>query len=551
MKNDALTQIQKLGIETSIDPTVLDLASRDASLFHVQPEVVVTPRSEDELRQIVNIVATQKASQPTLSVTARSAGTDMSGGPLTESMVINMTKHFNNISSVDKKTKTAVVEPGVFYKDFEKQTLEHNLFIPSYPASRELCTVGGMVANNSGGEKTLAYGKTEKYVKSLRVVLSDGSVCTFSKITKQELSKKKELDTLEGAIYRDIETLIKKNLALIQFAKPDVSKNSAGYALWNVYDPEEETYDLAQLIVGSQGTLGLITEIELALIEPKPHARMLVVMLPNMKRVAEVTQTILKHAPESFESYDDHTLAVALKVLPALIKKMKGNLLKLAFQFLPEAWMTLTGGLPKLVLIAEFTAQTEAQAQKMAESAHKDMVKLGAKSHVTHSEEEDEKYWTIRRESFSLLREHVKELRTAPFIDDFVVHPDQLSDFLPELYNILNPYKLVLTVAGHVGDANFHIIPLMDTNKPETRQIIEELSKKVYDLVLRYHGSITGEHNDGLIRTPFLEQMYGKDVCALFTQIKKIFDPKNIFNPGKKVNGNFKYAMDHLDVLNG
>ncbi|NQV90734.1 FAD-binding oxidoreductase [Candidatus Uhrbacteria bacterium] len=547
MKNDALTQITTLGIETSIDSKDLNLASRDASLFHVEPEAIVSPKSE-EISQIIKVISEKKSSQPTLSLTARAAGTDMSGGPLTESIVMNMTKHFTKILSVNPETKSAITEPGVFYRDFEKKTLEHNLIVPSYPASRELCTVGGMVANNSGGEKTLAYGKTERYVNALRIVLSDGSICTMEKLSRTELAQKKELHTLEGKIYRDIDTLIQKNLSLIQYVKPDVTKNSAGYGLWNVYDPTDRSFDLAQLIVGSQGTLGMITQIEFSLIHPKPHARMLVVLLPDMKRVAEVAGMILKHKPESFESYDDHTLAVAMKVLPDLIKKMKGNILKLAFQFLPEAWMALTGGLPKLVLIAEFTADSEEEAQKMAESARKDVAKMGIKCRTTHSEAEGQKYWTIRRESFSLLRKHIKELRTAPFIDDFVVHPNQLSDFLPELYEILNPYKLVLTVAGHVGDANFHIIPLMDTKKPETRQIIEELSQKVYDLVLRYHGSITGEHNDGLIRTPFLEQMYGKEMTTLFAQVKNIFDPQNIFNPGKKVNGDFGYAMDHLDV---
>lgn len=548
MKQDALTQIVNLGIETSVDSKSLDLASRDASLFRVRPEAIVHPTSEEEVQQIVRVTAKNKSTQPTLSITARAAGTDMSGGPLTESIVMDMTKHFSRILEVDAKTQSASTEPGVYYRDFEKATLEHHLFIPSYPASRELCTVGGMVANNSGGEKTLAYGKTEKYVKSLRIVLSDGSVCTMRKLSRQEWTKKKELKTLEGKIYRDMDALIQKNLSLIHYLKPDVTKNSAGYALWNVYDPTDRSYDLAQLLVGSQGTLGIITQIEFALIKPKPHARMLIVFLPDMKRVAEVAQTILKHKPESFESYDDHTLAIAMKVLPDLIRKMKGNLIKLAWQFLPEAWMTLTGGLPKLVLMAEFTAESEEQAQRLAESARKDIIKMGITCRTTRSEEEGQKYWTIRRESFSLLRKHIKDLRTAPFIDDFVVHPNQLSDFLPELYQILNPYKLVLTVAGHVGDANFHIIPLMDVKKPETRQTIEKLSKEVYDLVLRYHGSITGEHNDGLIRTPFLEQMYGKEMTALFAQVKNIFDPQNIFNPGKKVNGDFAYAMDHLDI---
>ncbi|NQV89397.1 MAG: FAD-binding oxidoreductase [Parcubacteria group bacterium] len=546
--DDVIQKIDSLGIETDVSPEALDLASRDASLFHVEPSAVVYPKNEAEMQKLVTEVNKLKQTHHDLSLTARSAGTDMSGGPLTSSIVVDMTKHFTKVISVDEMTSTAIVEPGVYYRDFEKATLAHNLLLPSYPASRELCAVGGIVANNSGGEKTLAYGKTEKYVKSLRMVLSDGNAYTISKLTADELEQKKQLNTFEGEVYKKLDALITGNQLIIDKAKPDVTKNSAGYYLWNVRDASDGSFDLAKLMVGSQGTLGIITQIEFSLIQPKPHSRMLITLLPDMKRVAELAQLILKHKPDSFESYDDHTLAVAVKVLPDLIKKMKGNIISLGLQFLPEVWMTLTGGLPKLVCIAEFRADTEKEAEEMAKMAYKDVKASGFKTRVTHSQAEGEKYWTIRRESFSLLRKHVKNLRTAPFIDDFVVHPSQLSDFLPELYEILDKYDLTFSVAGHVGDANFHIIPLMDVTLPDTKQIIEELSKKVYDLVLRYNGSITGEHNDGMIRSPFLEQMYGEEVVGLFTQVKDIFDPNRIFNPNKKVESSFTYAMDHLDI---
>ncbi len=546
--NDIIKQINSIGIETDVSPEALDLASRDASLFHVEPSAVVYPKNEAEIRKLVTKVKELKPTHQDLSLTARSAGTDMTGGPLTSSIVVNMTKHFTKVISVDEMMSTAMVEPGVYYRDFEKATLKHNLLLPSYPASRELCTVGGIVANNSGGEKTLAYGKTEKYVKSLRMVLSDGHAYTIGKLTAEELEQKKQLKTFEGEVYRKLDTLITENQAVINKAKPDVTKNSAGYYLWNVRDASDGSFDLTKLMVGSQGTLGIITQIEFSLIEPKPHSRMLVTLLPDMKRVAELAQLILKHKPVSFESYDDHTLAVAVKVLPDLIKKMKGNIISLGLQFLPEVWMTLTGGLPKLVCIAEFRADTQKEAEELAKMAYKDVKATGFKTRVTHSEAEGEKYWTIRRESFSLLRKHVKNLRTAPFIDDFVVHPSQLSDFLPELYEILDQYDLTFSVAGHVGDANFHIIPLMEVKRPDTKQIIEELSQKVYDLVLRYNGSITGEHNDGMIRSPFLKQMYGEEITDLFLQVKDIFDPERIFNPNKKVESDFAYAMDHLDV---
>jgi FAD/FMN-containing dehydrogenase len=162
---------------------------------------------------------------------------------------------------------------------------------------------------------------------------------------------------------------------------------------------------------------------------------------------------------------------------------------------------------------------------------------------IKKNEHQSEKYWIVRRESFSLLRKSVKGLYAAPFIDDFVVPPDSYPQFLPELNALLEPYtknkSFIYTIAGHIGNGNFHIIPLMDLKKPETRKVILELAPKVYALVLKYGGTTTGEHNDGIIRTPYIEMLFGEKMYALFTETKNIFDPQSIFNPGKKIGGTF------------
>ena len=164
------------------------------------------------------------------------------------------------------------------------------------------------------------------------------------------------------------------------------------------------------------------------------------------------------------------------------------------------------------------------------------------------SEEEEQKYWTIRRQSFALLHNNTTGKDTAPFIDDFIVKPEYLPEVLPKVNAILDKYKkdLIYTIAGHPGNGNFHIIPLMDLKDERVRALIPKISEEVYRLVFQYHGSITAEHNDGLIRTPYLEEMYGPEIDALFAEVKKIFDPQNIFNPGKKVNGDLKYSVDHI-----
>jgi FAD/FMN-containing dehydrogenase len=434
----------------------------------------------------------------------------------------------------------------VFYRDFEKSTLSKGLLLPCYTASKSLNTVGGMVGNNSAGEKSLSYGQTKDYVEELTMVLADGNEYVFGELDEHGLDQKMKLGTFEGQVYRDTYHLIKDNYELIQKSKPTTSKNSAGYLLWEVWDGKR--FNLAKLFVGAQGTLGLNTKIKFKLVKPKPKSELLVMFLKDINNLGDLVHFVLQYKPESFESYDNHTFKLAVKFLPEMVMRMKGNVFKLGLQFLPEVWMVLTGGIPKLVLIAEFTGDSEEEIHDRLVNAQKAVAeKFHIRTHITNDPHEAQKYWTIRRESFALLRSHSSGRHTAPFIDDIVVHPRDLPEFLPKLNTILEKYpNLIYTIAGHAGDANFHIIPLMDLHNAEEREIIPKLSHEVYDLVLAYNGSITAEHNDGLIRTPYLEKMYGPEMYSLFKRVKNIFDPKNIFNPRKKVGATEQYILEHI-----
>lgn len=522
--------------------------SRDASLFVMRPQVVVSPKGVDDIEKLVQfVVGEAKQGNHGINLTPRAGGTDMSGGPLGNSIIVDVTKHLNVLRKIG--VNFAVVEPGMYFRDFDRATMEEGLLLPSYTASREICTVGGMVGNNAGGEKNLKYGKTQDYVEELEVVLADGMRHRFRALSDSELEAQCDRSDFVGQVYRQMRDLLRGNAEIIAKARPKVSKNSSGYALWNIEDPKHETFDLAQLIVGSQGTLGIITEIKFRLVHPKPHTAMAVMFLPNLKELGQVTNTVLAHDPESFESYDDHTFALAVKYFPEFAVQMKSNFFKLGLSFLPEMLAVVMGGVPKLVLLAEFAADTPEEAEAKARALGTEVrKKFGFHVKIARNETEARKYWVVRRESFNLLRKKVRGMRTAPFIDDFVVPPAVLSEFLPKLEAMLQQYKFTYTIAGHVGDGNFHIIPLVDPKNPDTIRMIQELSKKVYDLVLSYNGSISGEHNDGFIRTPYVEQMFGHEMLGLFQQVKKIFDPYNIFNPGKKVGTTHEQAYEHFDL---
>jgi FAD/FMN-containing dehydrogenase len=213
-------------------PATLDTYSHDASLFEIKPRVVIFPKDSADVQAAVKFVNDHKAADPALSITARSAGTDMSGAAIGASIVMDFTRYMNTILEVTPEH--AVVIPGCFYRDMERATLKIGRIMPTYTASKEICAVGGMIANNSGGEKSIKYGKCENFIEKLKVVLSDGNEYIVKPLTKTELEAKIAENTFEASVYKKIYDLIQANLEEINKAKPDVSKNSAGYYLWNV-----------------------------------------------------------------------------------------------------------------------------------------------------------------------------------------------------------------------------------------------------------------------------------------------------------------------------
>lgn len=527
------------------DAQTITTYSHDTSLFEVKPQMVVFPKDEVDLKSLINFVSKHKEKEPKLSLTARSAGTDMSGGCLNESIIVAFQKYFSG--PITMKGNVATAQPGMFYRDFEAETLKYNLILPSYPASRELCAIGGIVNNNSGGEKSLEYGKTEKYVKRVKVVLSDGNTYEFKPLEKHELEKKMEQDDFEGELYRKMFKLINDNYDEIKKAKPEVSKNSAGYSLWNIYNKKKEIFDLTQLWVGAQGTLGMLVEADIELVPVKKHHEMEIIFLHDLSHLGEIIDAVLDLKPESFESYDDNTLKLALKYFPEFIKQLKlYGLIQASAAFMPAFMQMSIGKLPKLVLQVDFASDDKFENMSKIEKLREKLKPLHPSTRIAIDEEE-KKYWLVRRESFNLLRKKIRDKHTAPFIDDFVIDPHLMGEVLPQITDILKRHpNFIFTVAGHIGNGNFHIIPLVDITKPKVREAIPEISDQVYAIINKYKGSITGEHNDGLIRTPYLEGMYGKDIIKLFEETKKIFDPKNIFNPKKKVYGDLKYAMNHI-----
>ena len=309
--------------------------SHDASLFDVRPKLILFPKDKEDVKNLVKWVGENKNKYEGLSITARCAGTDMSGGAIGESIILDFSRYMNKLigwrqfpknssgltlPGVPGGTHTVqnsseisaiTVEPGMFYRDFEKITLGKGLILPCFTASKSINAMGGMYGKNCAGERTLKYGKMEDYILSAKVVFADGVERTVEPFSVSEISEKEE-------IYKKVYNLIKRNEKEITEAKPKVHKNSAGYYIWNVL--HDNIFDLNKLLVGSQGTLGITTEITFKLVPEPKHTRLLVVFLRDINLLPTLVNKILKYNPQSLESYDDKTFLLVIKYLKDFAK---------------------------------------------------------------------------------------------------------------------------------------------------------------------------------------------------------------------------------------
>ena len=504
--------------------------SHDASIFEVTPQAVVRPKTIAELAHIVALVNTAREVGQHFTLTARVGGTCMSGGSLTEGIIVDLASHLHHISPIDTRNRTIWVEGGTMHIDVEKATHPHDLLFAPYTSSRDICGIGGMLGNNASGEKSVKYGPTSANVGRIKVLLSDGEIYEFGPLTHAQVEDKKELPGFEGRIYREMTTMLDENWHLIDHNHPRTVKNAAGYPLWQLWDAQRQHLNLARLFIGAQGTLGIITEAELRLVPMPKSSRMILVPIENLSELAPVVQTMMKHHPDACETFDYHTYDLAKVHFPEDAERAK-----------------VAAG-KHMVVFAIYTGDTQAQADDFAKVAQT-AVEQVSKQAVAWIEDAAtiESILLIRRKSFKMLLDHPdKNTRAMAFLEDTIVPLEHYGEFLAALESILADYDMTYTYAGHIGAGSIRLIPLVNMEQPDSAEKVMELETRVNDLVIAFGGSISVDHNDGLIRTPYLEQMYGSEMITLFARVKELLDPHGIFNPGKKVGGSMEYSQAHI-----
>lgn len=524
--------------EVTVEADARRYFATDGSIFALMPSIVMYPQNENDVRKAARFTWQLAERGRVIPMTARGAGTDQAGAALGAGIMVAFPAHMNRIVEFDSKTGVVVVEPGLNYGKLQQTLHTHGRFLPPFPSSFEYSTIGGAVANNASGEKTIKYGATLDYVRSLRVVLVNGEVIETSRLGKRELSKKLGLATFEGEVYRAIDTLIEENKTVLQDLSLRVSKNTAGYNLSEV-KRKDGSFDLTPLFVGSQGTLGVISEITLETETYNPETTLIVAHFATIEDAQAAVTDIKDHAgmPSAIEMVDDHLLNLVQAVNP---NQLKG---------------VIEAPFPRIVLLIEFDDASDRNQKKGVKKALKILEKYATKHQAETDPLQQEKLWKIRHASAAAISHSPGTKKALPIIEDGIVPLDRFKDYLKGVYDLFERHHLEVALWGHAGDANLHMQPYLDLAQVGDRQLVFRLMEEYYSLVISLGGSTSGEHNDGRLRGPYLERVYGPEAYALFQKVKLICDPYGTLNPGVKVNVTLdaikplvrsSYSMDHL-----
>lgn len=535
MRDKATSYLQQhLSGELTTSEDVLRYFSTDASILKIKPKAVIYPKNAQDVRKIMTFCWQLAERGLKFSITARGKGTDLSGAALGEGIILVFPAHMNRIIDLDENTVT--VEPGLLYAKLQQALHTHYRFIPPYPASIEFASIGGSVANNASGEKTVKYGDTRQYTKALAVVLANGEQIFTRSLSHKELNHKKGLTTFEGKVYRELDGLIDDNKELINIiASKAVTKNSAGYALHLV--KSKNSFDLTPLFVGSQGTLGIITRITLKTAPYNPRTSITAAYFDDLFKASEGMSQAKQLEPSAIEVVDSNLLDLVAKNNPAL---------------LPDS---LPRPFPKIVALIEFD-DAKAKVQKVKLKKLKLILSTTASDYdVATSENEREELWKIRHSAAVLALSGVGSAKAVPIVEDGVVPPAKLSEYIEKTYQLFKRHNLEIAIWGHGGDANLHMQPFFDLATMGDRQRLFKLADDYYKMLADLGGSSSGEHGDGRLRAPYLPGVYGEETYALFEQVKRIFDPHNILNTGVKFSRDkvklqqmlrTEYSMEHL-----
>ena len=508
----------------------------DGSILQLAPALVAYPRAENDVRKTTRFSWQLAERGRVIPITPRGSGTDQTGAALGSGIMLVFPAHMNRILELDTKANTVTIEPGINYGKLQQTLHTHGRFLPPYPAALEYSTVGGAIANNASGEKSIKYGDTRAYVQSLRVVLANGEVIETGRLGKRELSKKLGLATFEGEIYRSLDTLLEEQHDLVARLERSVVTNNAGYNLIDV-KRRDGSFDLTPLIVGSQGTLGVITEAVLNTEQYNPQTTLIMAQFDSLEHTQQAISELR-----------------ALPDRPSTIELVDGNVLRQVHALNPNQLKDIVQPpFPMITLMVEFDSH-DRKLKKVTRRAEKIFEKYALGTQVATEPDQQQRLWKVRQATSTIIGHNEGLVRAVP-LTDAAVPPDRLREYLEGVYGLLETMNITPAIWGHAGDGNLHLQPRLNLGQVGDRQKAFRFLDEYHKLVIGLGGTLSAEAGDGRLKTPYLEAMYGSELYALLQKVKNIFDPYGTLNPGVKFGSSLDdikamvrpdFSLDHL-----
>jgi FAD/FMN-containing dehydrogenase/Fe-S oxidoreductase len=527
LRRDLESQIEG---EVRFDKVSRALYSTDASVYQIEPAGVVVVKSKEDIVKTVKLCKKYGC-----SLTMRGGGTSQAGQAIGEGVQVDTSKYFNRLLEVNPAERWARVQPGIVLDELNAALRPHNLRFAPDISTASRATVGGMMANNSSGARSVMYGKTIDHVLEQEVVLSDGSVVHFRPLARADVDAICQQDTLEAACYREVRRLASTHAPEIDRRFPKVLRRVGGYNL-DCFVDSDRPFNLAKMIVGSEGTLGVVLEAKIALV-PLPKAKaVLAIQFADLLEALEATPAILPHHPSAIEIMDGFILENTKQ--SAALDRLR---------------RTFIEGDPAALLCVELYDDDAHNLPARLDAIERDLRarRFGYRYFHALDLPTQATIWSLREAALGLSMAMKEDAKSLSFVEDTAVAPEKLRDYIDRFLGIVKRHHTTAGVYAHASVGCLHVRPVINMKTADGVRTFESLANDVADLVLEFGGALSGEHGDGLVRGPFMEKMFGTTLYEAFRSVKRTFDPDGIFNPGKIVDcppmtRNLRYGAGYM-----
>ncbi len=499
--------------EVRFDPYSRAMYSTDASIYQIEPLGVVLPRSKEDV--IATVELARRYGAPILP---RGGGTSLAGQTVGRAIIIDMSKYMNNILEVNAEEHWARVQPGIVLEELNHRIRDTGLFFTPDPATSNRSNVGGAIGNNSCGSHSIVYGKTVDQVRELETVLSSGDVAQLGPLTSSGLEAKLLRDGLEGQIYREVTDILRSTAGDVEERFPKIMRRVGGYNFEQF--TENSPFNLAKLIVGSEGTLATVTEAKLNLV-PRPRATaLLVAHFHELNEAMEATVATLEHNPSAVE----------------LMGRVILDQMRISVGYSRRS--SFLQGDPEAVLLIEVSGESEAELDARLERIEGSLRRgnMGYAFVKMTSSEEQANVWEVRRAGIGLMMGVSGDAKPIPFIEDCSVSTEKLPEYIRRVDQMIRENGTVAAYYGHASVGCIHVRPFINLKQQADVDRMYNISREASDLVMEMGGAMSGEHGDGLVRSMWNEKVFGSRLYNAFRDVKRSFDPTGIMNPGKIVD---------------